>query len=55
MIIMKRNVVKVWDNTQVMGYVKGLTFYNKNGATKTFMNEWMMENWLKSYGVTIEK
>ena len=52
---MKRNVVKVFDNSQVMGYVKGNTFYNRNGAVKTFQNEWMMINWLKSYGATIQK
>lgn len=49
-----RNVVKMFDETQVMGTVKGLTFYNKNGAVKTFMNEWMMINYLNSYGLTIK-
>ena len=49
-----KKVVKVFDETQVMGYVKGNTWYNKNGATRTFMNEWMMINYLKSYGLTIK-
>ena len=48
-------VVKIWDETQVMGTVKGLTFYNKNGATKKFQNEWQMRNWLNSMGATIQK
>lgn len=48
-------VVKIWDETQVMGTVKGLTFYNNNGSTKTFKNEWQMRNWLNSYGATIQK
>lgn len=48
-------VVKIWDETQVMGTVKGLTFYNNNGSTKTFQNEWQMRNWLNSYGATIQK
>ena len=52
---MKRNVVKVFDNSQVMGYVKGNTFYNRNGATKTFQNQWQMTNWLKSYGATLKQ
>ena len=47
-------VVKMFDETQVMGYVKDLTFYNKNGATKKFQNEWMMKNYLNSYGLTIK-
>ena len=51
---MKRNVVKIWDETQVMGYVKGNTFFNKNGAVKTFQNQWQMTNWLKSYGATLK-
>ena len=53
-MINMKNVVKMFDETQVMGYVKDLTFYNKNGATKTFMNEWMMKNYLNSYGLTIK-
>ena len=52
-MINMKNVVKVFDNTQVMGTVKGLTFYNKNGAVKTFQTEWMMKNWLNSYGLVI--
>ena len=52
-IINMKNVVKMFDETQVMGTVKGLTFYNKNGATKTFQTEWMMKNWLNSYGLVI--
>ena len=54
-MINMKNVVKMFDETQVMGYVKDLTFYNKNGATKTFMNEWMMKNYLNSYGLTIKQ
>ena len=54
-MINMKNVVKMFDETQVMGTVKGLTFYNKNGATKTFMNEWMMKNYLNSYGLTIKQ
>ena len=52
MINMKK-VVKMFDETQVMGYVEGLTWKNKNGATKTFKTEWMMKNWLNSYGLVI--
>ena len=48
------NVVKMFDQTQVMGTVKGLTFYNKNGATKKFMTKTHMINWLNSYGLTIK-
>lgn len=48
-------VVSLWDENKVLGTVKGNTFYNKNGATKTFANEWQMTNWLKSYGATILK
>lgn len=54
-MINMKNVVSVWDNNKVLGTVKGLTFYNNNGSTKTFQNEWMMINWLKSYGATIQK
>ena len=49
------NVVSLWDENKVLGTVKGLTFYNKNGATKTFQNEWQMKNWLNSFGATIQK
>ena len=52
MINMK--VVNIFSGKE-LGTVKGLTFYNNNGATKTFMNEWMLNNWLKSYGATIQK
>ena len=48
-----KKVVKMFDETQVMGYVKGNTWYNKNGATKTFQTEWMMKNYLTSYGLLI--
>ena len=48
-----KKVVKVFDETQVMGYVKGNTWYNKNGATRKFQTEWQMKNWLKSYGLVI--
>lgn len=47
-------VVNIFSGNE-MGYVKGNTFYNKNGATKKFQNEWQMNNWLKSYGATIQK
>ena len=50
-----KNVVSLWDENKVLGTVKGNTFYNKNGAVKTFQNEWMMKNWLKSYGATIQE
>jgi hypothetical protein len=49
----RRSVVKIWDNTQEVGYVKGLTFYNKNGATKKFQAEWQMRNWLQSMGAML--
>lgn len=49
---MKRTVVNIFSGKE-MGYVKGLTFYNRNGATKTFRAEWLMINWLKSYSATI--
>lgn len=54
-MINMKNVVSVWDNNKVLGTVKGNTFYNNNGSTKTFQNEWMMKNWLKSYGATIQE
>ena len=46
-------VVSIWDENKVLGTVKGLTFYNKNGATKTFLSEELMKNWLNSYGLVI--
>ena len=49
-----KKVVNIFSGKE-MGTVKGNTFYNKNGATKTFANEWQMTNWLKSYGATIQK
>lgn len=48
-------VVSLWNENKVLGTVKGLTFYNNNGSTKTFANEWQMTNWLNSYGATILK
>ena len=54
MLVMMK-VVSLWNNEKVLGTVKGLTFYNVNGATKKFQNEWMLNNWLKSYGATIQK
>ena len=50
---MKRTVVKVWDNSQVMGYVKGLVWYNKNGATRKFLNESLMINFLTEHDMKI--
>ena len=47
-----RKVVNVFTGKE-MGYVKDLTFYNNNGATKTFRAEWLMVNWLKSYRAVI--
>ena len=47
-------VVNIFSGKE-LGTVKGLTFYNNNGATKTFMNEWMMKNYLNSYGLTIKQ
>lgn len=47
-----RKVVNIFSGKE-MGYVKGNTFYNNNGATKTFQNEWLMKNWLNSYRATI--
>ena len=49
-----RNVVKIWDNTQVIGKVKGLTFYNNNGATRKFMTQSQLDNFLNSYGAIIK-
>jgi hypothetical protein len=51
-LIDMKKVVNIFSGKE-MGYVKGLTFYNKNGATKTFKAEWLMINWLKSYSATI--
>lgn len=48
-----KNVVKMF-NGESMGYVKGNTWYNKNGATKKFQSEWQMRNWLNSYGLAIK-
>lgn len=47
----RRSVVKVWDNSQEVGYVEGLTWYNKNGAVRQFQTEWQLRNWMASYGV----
>ena len=49
-----RNVVSVWDNNKVLGTVKGLTWINKNGATKTFMTQSQLNNFLNSYGAIIK-
>jgi hypothetical protein len=46
-------VVKMFDNTQEMGYVKGLVWYNKNGATKKFQSNWQLQNYLTSYGLVV--
>ena len=46
-------VVSIWDENKVLGTVKGNTFYNKNGATKTFLNEELMKNWLRTFDATI--
>lgn len=49
-----RNVVSVWDNNKVLGTVKGLTWYNKNGATQKFMTQSQLDNFLKSYSAIIK-
>lgn len=49
-----RNVVSVWDNNKVLGTVKGLTWYNKNGATRTFMTQSQLDNFLTSYRAIIK-
>ena len=49
-----KKVVKMFDETQVMGYVEGLTWKNKNGATKTFMTQSQLENYLTSFGAIIK-
>ena len=46
-------VVSLWDENKVLGTVKGLTVKLNNGSTKTFMAQYHMINWLKSYGATI--
>ena len=50
---MKRTVVKEWDNSQVMGYVVGLKWFNKNRATRQFMNQMNLNNFLKENGLVI--
>ena len=50
---MKRTVVKVWDNSQVMGYVKGNTWYNKNGATTKFMSQAQLDRFLTEHDMKI--
>lgn len=50
---MKRSVVKMFDNSQVMGYVVGLKWFNKNGAVKKFMSEQQMKNWFSINGLII--
>lgn len=46
-------VVSLWDENKVLGTVKGLTFYNNNGAVKKFQAQWQMTNWLNSYGARV--
>ena len=53
MINMKRTVVKAWDNSQVMGYLIGLKWFNKNGATRQFMCQMNVDNFLKENGLVI--
>ena len=50
---MKRTVVKEWDNSQVMGYVVGLKWFNKNGATRVFLSQFNLNNFLKENGLVI--
>lgn len=50
---MKRTVVKVLDTNCVMGYVKGLVWYNKNGATRKFLSESLLINFLTSHDMKI--
>ena len=50
---MKRTVVKMFDETCVMGYIKGLVWYNKNGAITKFLNESLMINFLTSHNMKI--
>ena len=40
-------VVKMFDENCVMGTVKGLTWYNKNGATTTFVNQTQLDKFLE--------
>ena len=51
---MKRTVVKAWDNTQEVGYVIGLKWFNKNGATRKFMTQSQLDNFLKENGAIIK-
>ena len=50
---MKRTVVKVWDANCVMGYVKGNTWYNKNGATRKFMSQAQLDRFLTEHDMKI--
>lgn len=50
---MKRTVVKAWDNSQVMGYLIGLKWFNKNGATRQFLNQTNLNNFLKQNNLVI--
>lgn len=50
---MKRTVVSVWDNNKVMGYLVGLKWFNKNGATRTFLNQTNLDNFLKQNNLVI--
>ena len=50
---MKRTVVKAWDNSQVMGYLVGLKWFNKNGATRKFLSESLMISFLTSHDMKI--
>ena len=49
-----KNVVSLWDENKVLGTVKGLTWINKNGATKTFMSQTQLDNFLTSFGAIIK-
>ena len=40
-------VVKMFDETCVMGTVKGLTWNNKNGATTTFISQKQLDKFLE--------
>lgn len=51
---MERTVVSMWDNNKVLGTVKGKTWYNKNGATRTFQTEWQLNNFLHSFGAMVK-
>ena len=50
---MKRTVVKVWDVNCVMGYVVGLKWFNKNGATRTFMTQTQLDRFLTEHSMKI--